>query len=209
MAMKEVGKVEWENGDLGDGGFVRLEEGSNVVRILTQPSQTYNHWTEDESGQNRKIRCSLENCPICQRGEPSKARWLVGVLSRKTEKPAILEIGPQIFKQIRGLKQKKSWGDPRTYDIDIERMPKNSQPLYCCTPEAKAKLSKDELIMVKEFIETTDFDALTAPATPEQVKEELGLSDDFSDDTNASTTESFDSTGDDTGTDDDDDFSFE
>lgn len=203
---KEVGRVDWESGDLGNGGYMKLEEGSNVVRIITPPYQFYIHWTTDESGQQKKVKCAVNDCPVCSRGEFAKARWLVGVLNRKTNKPTLLEIGPQIFKQIKALKGKKAWGDPRGFDLDLTRNPKGSNPLYTTTPEAKAKLSDEEITMVKEFIEDTDFDTLVAPSTPEQVREELGLAED--DDTPS---DSFDDdvNGDINDDSDDDDFSFE
>lgn len=208
---KQIGSIGWEDGDLGNGSFMKLEEGSNVVRILTNPYQFYTHWTQDESGQQKNVRCSTENCPVCERGERAKARWYVGVLNRKTGKPMVLEMGIQIFKAIKGLKAKKAWGDPRTFDADIERFPKGSQPLYQVTPEAKAPLSKEEIAIVKQFIEDTDFEALTEPATPQKIREDLGLADDFGsdDDDLDNTPDVEDDVVADNDDDDDSDFTFE
>lgn len=198
--VKKVGSVSWEDGDVGGSDFMRLEEGSNVVRIVSQPYQHYIHWTTDESGQMAKVRCAVEDCILCQRGEQAKPRWLIGVLNRKIGKPAILEIGIQIFKQIKGLRQKKAWGDPRSFDIDLERHPKGSQPLYSITPEAKEPLSKEEVAEVKAFLETTDFEALIKPNTAKEIKEQLGILDSGTDFDNSGTEDTDDS---------DDDFSFE
>ena len=202
MVTKVVGELDdWGDADLGSNEFVKLEEGSNVVRIFTKPYQFYTVWTKDAAGKERKIRSAVENCPLVQRGEKPSARWYIGVLNRKNNKASILEVGPQIYKQVLGLRKKAAWGDPRTYDIDIERQPKGSQPLYVVSPEPKTVLTDEDKIEIKDFVGRVDLVKMTEAPTPEQVREQLGISetpspsDDFND---------FQSTG----TDDEDDFDF-
>lgn len=176
MALKTVGKLDdWSKADVGTSDFMQLEEGSNAVRMVTSPYQFYTHWTKDATGQNRKVRCAIENCPLCQKGENAQARWYVVVLNRKTGKPAILELGMQIFKQVLGLKKKDKWGDPRGYDIDIERQPKGSQPLYVVSPEPKEPLTQEEKNLVKEFVAQVDLDKMVSAPTPDEVREKLGM----------------------------------
>lgn len=208
MATKIIGELEdWGDADLGNNDFMKLEEGSNEVRIFTKPYQFYTVWTTDATGKQRKIRSAVENCPLVQRGEKPVARWYVGVVNRKTQRTSILEIGPQIFKQILGLRKKDSWGDPRAYDIDIERQPKGSQPLYIVSPMPKAPLTADEKGQIREFLGRVDLTKMTEAPTPEEVLEQLGISgpasapvsDDFED---------FESTAVTATSDDDDDFDF-
>lgn len=202
MTTMVVGEMNWEDADLGGNDFMRLEEGSNVVRIFTKPNQFYVIWCQDATGKQRKFRSAVENCPLVQRGEKPQARWFVGAINRKNGRPSILEIGPQIYKQILGLRKKSAWGDPRAYDIDIERQPKGSQPLYVVSPEPKSQLTNDEKGAIKEFLSRVDLVKMTEPPTPEEVREQLGISetetqvdDDF---------DNFDTTDDST----DDDFDF-
>jgi hypothetical protein len=205
MVTKMVGELDdWGDADLGGNDFMKLEEGSNEVRIFTKPYQFYTVWTTDATGKQRKVRSAVENCPLVQRGEKPSARWYVGVLDRKSGgRPSILEIGPQIYKQILGLRKKDAWGDPRTYDIDVDRKPKGSQPLYIVSPMPQAKLTEDEKGSIREFLGRVDLVKMTAAPTPEEVREQLGISepadvevsDDFDD---------FDSNSDST----DDDFDF-
>lgn len=177
MSTKVVGKLDsWDDADLGGSDFMDLVEGENPIRLLTSPYQFYVHWCNDVSGARRKIRCSLDGCPLCQQGEKAVARWYVNVINRKTERCAVVEIGPQIFKQILGLAKKKKWGDPRAYDINIERQPKGSQPLYVVSPEPKEPLSDEEVNMVKEFNAKTDLNKMTEVPTPDQVREKMGMS---------------------------------
>jgi len=210
MVTKVVGKLDdWDDGDLGTSDFMKLEEGNNEVRVFTKPYQFYQAWAEDASGKERRIRSAVENCPLVERGDDVKPRWYVGVLNRKAGTANILEIGPQIFKGIRSLKNKKVWGDPRAYDLDIERFPKNTQPLYVVSPMPKAPITSEEKTLIKEFLSRVDLVKMVEPPTPEEVREMLGIS--------SSTQSSVDDNFDDFDTDtdvqsvdnDDDDFNFD
>ncbi len=177
MSTKVVGKLDdWNDADLGGSDFMNLEEGSNQVRIVGKAHQFYIHWTKDETGANRKVHCALDGCPLCQKGERAQPRWFVTVINRKTNKCAILEIGSQIYKSILNLFKKEKWGDPRQYDLDIERQPKGSQPLYVVSPNPKEALSDDEKGLVKEFNTRVDLVKMAVPATVEEICEKLGLS---------------------------------
>jgi len=209
MTTKKIGQLDdWGDADLGGGDYLKLEEGSNIGRVFTKPYQFYIVWTEDASGKKRKFRSAVENCPLVQRGEKAKPQWMVGYLSRKTGKPQILEMGPQIYKGILTLKKKEVWGDPRRYDIDIERMAPNSQPLYVVSPLPAKPLVDEEKELIKEFMDRTDFVELTAAPTPEEVMEQLGISP-----TNQTVSNDFDDFGDGgkepTAAADDDDYNFD
>lgn len=175
---KQTGEIDWDDADFGGNDYMRLEEGPNPVRIFTKPHQFYVVWTKDATGQTRKVHTPVENCPLVKRGDKPQAKWFIGVINRKNgfNKPCILEIGPQIYKQILGLKNKKAWGDPRAYDIDIERRPKGEQPLYVVSPEPKSPLTDEEKAELHGFMERTDFAQLTAAPTPEQIMQDLGFS---------------------------------
>ena len=210
MGTKVVGKLEnWADADLGGNDFMQLEEGNNPIRMITSPYQFYIHWSKDATGANRKVRCALDGCPLCHDGERAAARWYIGVINRKTNKPAIMEIGPQIFKQMLGLAKKEKWGDPRKYDVDIERQPKGSQPLYIVSPEPKEALSDEDKGMAKEFLAKIDLSKMSAAPTVDEVREKMGLahkqsesavSNDFDDAAPVASTEE---------TSDDDDFDFD
>jgi len=208
MGTKIVGKLDdWTDGDTGGNDFMTLEEGSNIVRIVTSPYQFYVAWTQDASGQNRKIRSAVEGCPLVQRGEKIQPRWFVGVLHRENNggfTPKILEAGRQIFQQIVALRKREKWGDPRAYDINIERQPKGSQPLYVVMPEPKDKLSEDEIEAIKATFASAknpdgriDLGKMTEAPTPEEVRQQLGIE------------EKAVAVSDDSGSDDDDDFNFD
>jgi hypothetical protein len=177
MSTKVVGKLDsWDEADLGGSDYMNLDEGSNRIRVITSPYQFYSHWAIDQAGVNRKVRCALDGCPLCQQGERAVARWVFGVINYKSNKPAIIEIGPQIYKQIHAFSKNPRWGDPRKYSMDIVRQPKGSQPLYIVTPEPKEAMTDEEKAMAKEFMARVDFSKLSAAASPEEVREKMGMS---------------------------------
>jgi len=209
MATKIVGKLDdWGDADLGGNDFMNLEEGSNIVRVVTSPYQFYVAWTQDASGQNRKIRSAVENCPLAKRGDKIQPRWYIGVLDRKTNQPKILEVGRQIFQQVVALRKREKWGDPRAYDINIERQPKGSQPLYVVMPEPKEALTQEEVAKLREAFGTKDtpgridLGKMTEAPTPEEVARQLGIPEDTAPAASLSSVES-------TASVEDDDFNFD
>lgn len=131
--MTTFGEVSW-NDDVFAGEnkkqtnskdlFLRLDEGTNEMRIITQPFQylVHKYKKEGDSGFGQKISCSMihGSCPLCALGDKAKPRWLLGVISRKTGTYKILDISFAVFGQIRKYARNTArWGDPTKYDIDV------------------------------------------------------------------------------------------
>lgn len=176
MGTRVIGKLDsWEDADLGGNDFMNLEEGSNPVRVFSKPYQFYVVWTVDQANQKRKIKTPVDGCPLVERGDTPQTRWYIGVLNRTTGKPSILEVGPQIFRQIVGLSKNKKWGDPKGYDVDIIRHKKGSQPLYTVTPEPHSDITAEEKAAIKEFMSRVDLVKMTEAPTPDEIREMVGL----------------------------------
>lgn len=175
MSKQVIGKLDdWDDVDVGGSKFYRIEEGDNVGRIFTKPYQFFIAWVSDRTGKNRSVRSAGQNCPLVKKGYKVQPKCYAGFYSRKLGKPAIIEVGTQIISGIKKLRNDSDWGDPRGYDINIYRGPKNSQPLYSVSPKPKTPLTDEEKEQIKEFLENTDLAQMTTPPTPEQVLEELG-----------------------------------
>lgn len=175
----KYGQVNWDEGNVSGGNdFMNLEQGDNEMRVLTKPYQFVVHWVKDSSGTTRKIRCAIENCPLCKKGEKTQCRWYLGVLDRKSGQPRILEISSQIYLGIKKHVNNPKWGDVTAYDISINRGPKGSQPLYTVMGDpTKSPLTDAEKVLVKNFFERVDIAKFTQPLTPEEVLEKMGVSD--------------------------------
>ena len=174
------GEISWSDDIFGGGGgekkntkdlFLRLGEGSNEVRLVTQPFQYLVHKfkREDDKGYGQKISCSAVHgsCPLCDTGDKAKARWLIGVISRKTNTYKVLDISFAVFSQIRKLAGNAKWGDPGKYDIDIV-VDKNggATGYYTVQPIPKEPLSASD----QQIKDNADLDDLKRRVTPMEPK---------------------------------------
>jgi hypothetical protein len=180
------GEVSWNDDVFGGSGerknvkdlFIRLEEGSNEMRIVTQPYQylVHKYKKEGDKGFGQKVMCSSLNgsCPLCAAGDKAKPRWLLGVISRKTQTYKILDISFAVFSQIRKLaRNTQRWGDPTKYDVDIV-VDKNggATGYYSVQPISKEPLSAADQ-QIKDSADLDDLKRRVMPWNAEQVQKRL------------------------------------
>lgn len=186
--MNTFGEVSWDD-DVFSGAdkksnakdlFLRLDEGSNEMRIVTQPFQYLVHKYKKDANNpkdfGQKVSCSAihGSCPLCSAGDKAKPRWLLGVLSRKTGSFKILDVSFAVFSQIRKLARNTArWGDPTKYDIDIV-VDKNggATGYYSVQPISKEPLSAADQ-QLKDNIDLDDLKRRVTPLTPDQVQKRI------------------------------------
>lgn len=179
------GEVSWSDDVFGGDKkqvkkdlWLRLEEGSNEMRLITQPFQylVHKYKKEDDKGFGQKVSCSAVHgsCPLCELGDKAKPRWLLGVITRKDGTFKILDISFAVFSQVRKLaKNTQRWGDPTKYDIDIV-VDKNggATGYYSVQPISKEPLSAADQ-KVKDDIDFDDLKRRVTPPTPDEVKKRM------------------------------------
>lgn len=179
--MTTFGEVSWNDNTYGNDNkkntnnkdlWLRLDEGSNEMRLITQPFQylVHKYKKEGDPGFGQKVSCSQihGSCPLCDLGDKAKPRWLLGVISRKTNTSKILDISFAVFSQIRKLATNtQRWGDPTKYDIDIV-VDKNggATGYYSVQPISKEPLSAEDQDKKDKF----DLDDLKRRVTPPDAK---------------------------------------
>ena len=180
--MATFGEVSYNDDAFGDKKnnnkdlFARLDDtGDNEFRILTNPFQYLVHKVKkdptDKKDYGTKVYCSATpDCPVCMENDKDskvKTRWLYGVISRKTGKYQILDVGYATFSQIKKLaKNTARWGDPTKYDINIV-VDKQGGPTgyYSVQPISKEPLSAAD----QQIKDNVDFDDLKRRITPPTV----------------------------------------
>jgi len=183
MANTTFGEVSWDEESSGGGEkksnakdtFLRLEDGSNVVRLLTRPHQYLVHKgikRENDKGYGQKVSCSIANgsCTLCDQGLKPSQRWFLGVIDRKTSSYKILDISWQVFSQIKKLaKSTEVWGDPLKYDLDIV-VDRNGGPTgyYSVQPRPHKPLSAADQ-QIRDNADLEDLKRRVVPPTPEVV----------------------------------------
>lgn len=188
--MTTFGEVSW-NDDVYGGSegkkntnskdlFLRLVEGSNEMRLITQPFQYLVHKAKKDANNpkdfGQKVACSAihGSCPLCDLGDKAKPRWLLGVISRKDGTYKILDISFAVFSQIRKLaRNTQRWGDPTKYDIDIV-VDKNggATGYYSVQPISKEALSAADQ-QIKDNVDFDDLKRRVTPPTPDIVQKRL------------------------------------
>jgi hypothetical protein len=188
--MSTFGEVSWSD-DVFPGGdgkkntnnkdlFLRLDEGSNEMRLITQPFQMLVHKVKKDPNNpkdfGQKVYCSgiHGSCPCCDMGDKAKPRWLIGVISRKTGTYKILDISFAVFSQIRKYaKNLQRWGDPTKYDIDVV-VDKNggATGYYSVQAISKEPLSAADQ-KIKDDVDLDDLKRRVTPPTPDLVQKRL------------------------------------
>jgi len=190
----KTGEVNWTEeeadaaGGTGEGLFLKLVEGTNRLRIVSKPYKAYIHWVDDATGSPKKLNCSQTGCPICTgstgvAGEGPKPRWFMRVLDRKSKKIKILEVGTQIYSQLKNLAKNPEWGNIFDFDIDVIRGKKGANPLYTVQPCPKKEpnFTEEEKVVIGKAKTEIDLNKLVQPMTADEIKKILaGSTEDLS-----------------------------
>ena len=177
------GEVDWNSADssTGKSDFMKLEEGENTVRIMSNPIQFYIHWCNGPDGSKRKFNSPVDDPAMIRRLEDSgfkrTARWFIKVLDRRDNQFKALEIGPQVFNGIKSLYTNKRWGKVTGYDITITRAPKGTQPLYSVTPNPHEPLPGDLKSKFQEFNDRINLEKIIAPSASSDIAEYMKWTD--------------------------------
>lgn len=185
--MTTFGEVSWSDDVFGGDKkntnskdlFLRLDEGPNEMRLVTQPFQYLVHkYKKDETNAKdfgQKVQCSAihGSCPLCANGDKAKPRWLLGVISRKTNSYKILDISFAVFSQIRKYAKNTRFGDPTKYDINVE-VDKNggATGYYSVQALPKEPLSAADQV-IKDSVDMEDLKRRVTPPTAEIVQKRI------------------------------------
>jgi hypothetical protein len=189
MSNQVFGAVNWTDDAFGSEKrvnskdlFLRLDEGQNIVRLVTQPFQYLVHKVKKDPNNSKdfgqKVKCSAIHgkCAICETNDKAKPRWLLGVISRKGNVSSykILDISFAVFSQIRKYaKNLQYFGDPTKYDLNIE-VDKNggATGYYSVQALTKEPLSATDQV-IKDSVDLEDLKRRATPFTVEQVQTQL------------------------------------
>ena len=189
--MSTFGEISW-NDDVFAGEnkkqtnskdlFLRLNDGDNEMRVVTQPFQylVHKYKKEGDAGFGQKINCAALNgsCPLCALGDKAKPRWLLGVISKSGATAGtykILDISFAVFGQIRKYaRNTKTWGDPTKYDINIV-VNKNADPIsyYQVQPIPKSPLTAEEQKVRDNSVDLDDLKRRVTPPQPADVQKRM------------------------------------
>lgn len=131
------------------------------IRLVSEPRYINQHWVFNTSGVKSPVNCTGEKCEYCNDSnlpnteDPKRkvAKWGWIVIDRQDEGVKIFTGPTQIARSIRdmsGLINMKTknlvWGNPQTYDIQIERTEEPGANYYKVTgmTDGREPLTEDE-----------------------------------------------------------------
>ena len=149
------------------GQFMRLKNGENRIRILSDAIVGYSWW--DENKKPFRVRTFQE--AVNNGVEPLKEFWAFVVWNYNSNQVEVLELTQKtIQRQLHTLNIDSDWGDPKQYDINIQRTGEGMETEYQVSPKPAKPLSND----IKLAYEGSDIDlqALFKGEYPMPVKNE-------------------------------------
>lgn len=157
--------------DMG-GSWLKFEEGTTTLRLLSHSYTYRTHWDNKEK---KSYDCEGEGCKWCAKGNQPRNRWAYLVLVRDKKAPAIkvMEVGWSVFGTILELANDEDYGDPREYDIKVTRKGSGLDTEYTVIPGKDKKFNKKEEVLTKDL----DIDKATNRLLG-FYKENSGMSDD-------------------------------
>jgi len=109
--------------------YMEFEEGQNAIRILSSAIVGYKWWVEAGEGRRKPKRVrTADEVPAAVKNasadeDKAKHFWAFTVYNYNTETIQVLELKQQtIMRAIEALVNNAKWGDPKKYDIIIEKV---------------------------------------------------------------------------------------
>lgn len=141
----------------GSSSYMKFEKGDNKIRIISKPQNGWIVWEEDPEDEDSRVpkRCTLEDgepdAPSKDPKDKPKKFMTVAVIDLADNEVKIAEITQQsIIKAIKALSSNKDWGNPFSYDLNIEKKGEGKKTRYTVQPSPKKALGKDLIKAAQE-----------------------------------------------------------
>ncbi len=149
------------------GGYMKLQDGANKFRILSAPILGHEYWTEEprKPVRSREPFKFIPNDADISNGFKPKHFWAFIVWNYAEAAVQILELTQSTIQSaLTDLIQSEDWGDPRGYDVTVNRKGSKLDTEYTVQPSPH----KDVTPEIKAAFEAKkiNLDALFEGANP-------------------------------------------
>lgn len=131
------------------GGYMKLQDGDNVFRVLSSAIVGYEYWTnENKPVRSQKSFETTPNIKLDKEGNPTKVKhfWAFVVWNYATKNVEILQLTQTSIQQaITNLVKDEDWGDPKKYDIKVNRTGAQLDTEYAVNPKPHKTIDDDVL----------------------------------------------------------------
>lgn len=162
------------------GGYMKLQDGDNIFRVLSSAIVGYEYWTNE----NKPVRSPKpfesipSNIKLDKEGNPTKIKhfWAFVVWNYATKNVEILELTQTSIQQsITNLVKDEDWGDPKKYDIKVNRTGVGLDTEYETNPKPHKEI--DEAILFAYEKKEINLKALYTGGNPFDVVKDNSLVD--------------------------------
>lgn len=160
------------------GGYFKIKQGDNVVRILTKPVLGWVGWIEENDKRSPK-RFRMNEKPVDLRifDKQKVSHFQAYVIWNYEEnKVQVWEITQaSIMQELQNLYRDEDWGNFREYDIKIHRSGENLETRYSVSPKPKKdtpdqalkELTEHPVYLEQLFVGGDPFSGQAPEVTPE------------------------------------------
>jgi hypothetical protein len=145
-----------------DTNYMKFQDGDNVFRILSDAIVGYEYWNnENKPVRNKDYPQSTPDIRVNDDGQMEKIKhfWAFAVYNYTDKKVQILEITQRtVMTAINNLVMDEDWGNPKEYDIRVNKTGKDLETRYSVSPKPKKPVSPDVLAEYEE--KTINLEAL-------------------------------------------------
>jgi len=141
------------------GSFMKLEDGANLIRIVSHAVPGYEYWDVDNKPHRSKVKWEIQPTDIrlTKEGKPTPIKhfWQMLVYNYKLGAVQSLELTQAtIMKSIKSLVENPAWGNPQDYDISIDKTGKDLLTKYSVIPNPKVPITLE----IAKLVKNTDID---------------------------------------------------
>lgn len=138
---------------ISGGGYMKLQDGDNLLRTLSSAIVGYQYWTNDDKPVRSRV--AFETTPDIRvkdgKADKPKHFWAFVVWNYSTKAVEILEVTQaSIRKAITNLVEDSEWGDPKQYDIKINRSGSGFDTEYTVSPKPHKEVAEEILKAYEE-----------------------------------------------------------
>ena len=129
--------------------FLKLQDGENRIRILSDARVGYEGWKDSKPFRREEIVCSItpDEVDIDEKysGKPKINLFWAFIIWDYTDKAIKIATITQktVLKAIEQLANDEDWGDPKEYDIAINKVKNGERTTYTVSPKPAKKLTKE------------------------------------------------------------------
>jgi len=148
--------------------YMKFKEGDNKFRVLSSAIVGWEYWNEDNKPVKRRENWNTVPDDIKTEKDGSvriNHFWAFVVWNYEAEKIQVLELTQKgIMKYIQSLVKNIKWGDPKGFDITVNRTGSGFDTEYTCTADPHSKF--DEKIIKQYEDMNIKLDALFTGGDP-------------------------------------------